>query len=136
MRVGICPAILRPMNKAEFAAALTDFTHRVTVVWDRYREVGPGRVEPALYEQVESLHDQLIEQISRRDGSTAATELDGETLSAAVTAAADLANRCACRSEGLCFITGEAGLIPRRDMHDRYAAALAELRDALIQLSR
>lgn len=136
MRAGMCRGILRPMKEAEFAATLTDFTHRVTAVWDRYQDVGPGRVESALYERVESLRDQLIEGLSGCEGLASAADLNRETLAVAVTTVADLANRCACRSEGLCFITGEAGLIPRRDLHDRYATALAELQDALIHLSR
>ena len=36
-----------------------------------------------------------------------------------------LLRRCVERTEGLCFVTGEAGLIPRKDLHEKCETALA-----------
>lgn len=69
-----------------------------------------------LYDAVEAAH--------------AALHLTGEEakLAEAAEALRELCHRCCRRSEGLCFITGEAGLIPRRDLHDRFEKALQALR--------
>ncbi|MCH2401135.1 MAG: hypothetical protein MK364_18610, partial [Pirellulales bacterium] len=40
----------------------------------------------------------------------------------------DLAQRCVCRVEGLCFFAPEAGLIPRRNLLKSYEEGLAWLR--------
>ena len=53
------------------------------------------------------------------------------TLEEAVGVLALLGARCARRNEGLCFVTGEAGLIPRKDQHAAYEQALAIVRSAV-----
>lgn len=96
--------------------ALRSLLNAAQAVWYTYRESGPGRVDASLYEDVESAVAR-VKQVgdSRID--------DGliETLR-------DLCHRCCLRSEGLCFITGEAGLIPRKDLHERFERSLEELR--------
>lgn len=52
-------------------------------------------------------------------------------LREAVAEVYDLAQRCACRVEGLCFVTGEAGLIPRRDKEAAFVEYLAWLREVV-----
>ena len=53
------------------------------------------------------------------------------SLEKAIGELAPLGARCARRNEGLCFVTGEAGLIPRKDQHAAYEQALAIVRRAI-----
>lgn len=103
--------------------ALRSLLNAAQAVWDAYRESGPGRIDASLFEDVESAIGR-VKQVgeSRVD--------DGliETLR-------DLCHRCCLRSEGLCFITGEAGLIPRQDLHERFGRSLEELRTFVRQSS-
>ena len=99
---------------------LAEFLSAANAVWDMYREVGPGKVEASLFEPVEKTHREIDRLL--RDSTNDSTE-----LREAVAELYDLAQRCACRSEGLCFITGEAGLIPRRDKEAAFEEQLAWL---------
>ena len=91
-------------------------------VWLRYRDAGPNRVEPELFGDVGHAANEIRDVLQRLPETESA---------AALTAAAETLRDCCCRRpEGLCFITGEAGLIPRQDLHDRFEAALKTLHDA------
>lgn len=85
-------------------------------VWARHREAGPGRTDAALYDAVTAAADEL------QPGSLPAE------AAAAVETLRDLSHRCCCRPEGLCFIAGESGLIPRKDLHALFEQSLAVLR--------
>lgn len=95
-----------------------------TRVWDSYREQGPGKVDSELYEAVATAAHAL----------EAALVAGNEPLTDTVRRVRDLAHRCACTSLGLCFITGEAGLIPRPDQHKAYEEGLAAIRAAADRL--
>jgi hypothetical protein len=96
---------------------LAELLTAATAVWDAYRDVGPGKVEASLFEPVEVASQEIDRLLD-----------DSTELREAVAELYDLAQRCTCRSEGLCFITGEAGLIPRRDKEAAFEERLAWLR--------
>ena len=56
---------------------------------------------------------------------------DEQSIASVSTTLRDLAHRCTHRAEGLCFVTGEAGLIPRRDLMNAYADGINFLREWL-----
>lgn len=121
----------------ELPTCLTDFHKMAIAVWTTYQDVGPGRVEAALFDGGELLASQIATLLA--DEATATdlpAEIDGDALQAAVLKIADLANRCATRSEGLCFITGEAGLVPRRDWHIAMEEGLAVIAKAVAASER
>ncbi len=103
---------------------LTEFLSAASVVWDTYRKDGPGKVDASLFEPVETAYLELDRLLSE---SAKAGE-----LREAVAEVYDLSQRCACRVEGLCFVTGEAGLIPRRDKEAAYAERLAWLQGVVV----
>ena len=114
------------MSGAETAAHLARFVASVDAVWHAYREAGPGRVDQALHEPVGAACDALEPALAREPAA----------VREAVAVARDLAERCACTSLGLSFVSGEAGLIPRRDQHEALESALLTLRERAAQLER
>lgn len=98
---------------------LEQFFDRATALWKSYQEVGPGQVDPNLWSEI----PELVSQIEREPGDK------NTEIMQAVRQIYDLSERCACRSEGLCFITGEAGLIPRRDLLELMESSLRILRE-------
>lgn len=75
--------------------------------WQDYLKQGPGQLTPEDLANFESLRDAW--EAGHPD----------ETLMSACSELAELFHRCVHRSEGLSFVTGEAGLIPRMDLHAR-----------------
>ena len=113
-------------------ARLDRFIDCAAAVWADYLTHGPGRLSASAYEPVQSaaealdqtLHDteviaflQQVDVFDRHQIAQIAHRLDR------------LARSCACTRHGLCFITGEAGLIPRTDQHKMFESYLAELRE-------
>ena len=109
---------------AELAVQLKNFVDRATVVWESYQADGPGRVDGALFDQIETPSGAIARLLKDPKILQAARQLSGDDtnewideICVAIERVYDLTYRCAKRPEGLCFITGEAGLIPRRDWH-------------------
>ena len=103
-------------------------------IWDAYQATGPGTVGNALFDGVEMNAKTCSELLQREDTVAAVGRLLNvepeawrERTCQSVSKSVDFARRCALRPEGLCFVTGEAGLIPRKDLHETFAAALAHL---------
>ena len=94
-------------------------------IWRDYQERGPGRVDRALFEDVEPTAASLTLALSEL-----ATAADNGELIDAINTGVELARRCVHRAEGLCFVTGEAGLVPRRDLYEKFEGALAAIRGA------
>jgi hypothetical protein len=115
----------------QLQTCLLEFHSQVSRVWTVYRDVGPGRVDAALFDGGEAAAARVLELLGDDDISRT---LAADELRAAVAKACDLATRCATRPEGLCFITGEAGLVPRRDWHAAMDGALAVIFDAATAL--
>lgn len=134
----------------EFLKRLNEFELCAKAVWASYQTVGPGRVDQALFTPVETAAAALGQLLDHREAATQA----GETIESVagaqplhlgdnwtdellqvVTKTHALAYRCACRPEGLCFVSGETGLIPRNDEHAAFEDALAYLSDLRTRLS-
>ena len=121
---------------------LQRFASAAEQVWSAYQQHGPGRVEAALFADVESAW-QAMEQLIADDpvvASVAAAMGDrpepwGRDLRDRAGVLCDLARQCVCRPEGLCFVTGEAGLIPRRDKIAAFEQTLQAVRDQCDRLS-
>jgi len=92
----------------------------LSAVWQTYQEAGPGNVNAELFEPVAAATPAALEEAGPH-----------EALTAAINTAVDLTRRCATQSQGLCFVTGEAGLLPRRDQHEALEAALSEISTAI-----
>jgi hypothetical protein len=114
------------------AACLREFHTLATCVWAEYQDVGPGRVDAALFDDGKAAAARVLELLG--DDNISATMTAAE-LRAAVEKVCDLATRCATRPEGLCFITGEAGLVPRRDWHAAMEESLTVIGEAVAALS-
>ena len=90
-------------------------------LWQHYLEAGPGNLAPNRHESLVDLWNRL--PLDMRSGGQAELAESLQTVHR-------LAARCVERPEGLCFVTGEAGLIPHRELHLQFAAALDRIRDA------
>lgn len=99
---------------------LIEFADAADALWAEYLRTGPGTLK--------------TESLVPFDAALAAIRADTsavpDKLQAVIAELDDLLHRCVERTEGLSFVTGEAGLIPRRDLHDKCEAALAQLRRA------
>ena len=105
------------------------------LLWSRYQDVGPGRVAAGYYEAVQTAAQQLDEALPANDAPHWLAKVTDQPsvwldeLRDCAARLADLARRCACTPQGLSFVTGEAGLLPRRDQHEAFEGALRELRE-------
>jgi len=114
----------------EFATLLGDFSDRIDHLWEQYDACGPGQVDSSLLEPIERLAGQLTALL---DGPLP-VHIDRMALAPAISQATDLARRCATLPQGLCFVSGEAGLVPRLDQINAFAAARAVVRDTVERL--
>jgi len=103
--------------------ALQQLHTPLTTVWQTYQEAGPGNVDAALFQPIAATAPAALQAAS-----------GNAPLTAAINTAVDLTRRCATQSQGLCFVTGEAGLLPRRDQHEKLEAALTAIAAAVEQL--
>lgn len=107
----------------EVRAAWRELACILESIWSAYQQNGPGTLEPAWGHRLDAVN-QRINSLSPSDansqGDSSARNRLRERLS-------NLAQRCVRDSEGLSFITGEAGLIPRKDLHDEFRVGLLEL---------
>lgn len=120
---------------ADFFIALRNFTDAAAAIWSSYQEVGPSRVDERLFDELKVAMPALSKTL---DCQAAMGEVTGQlsidsdepaqVIRETIESTRDLAKRCACTPMGLCFVTGEAGLIPRPDQHDAFEAGLKQLR--------
>ena len=105
----------------ESSRSLAEFEAAVSCIWEAYQQQGPGKLAPEELEPVEQ----------------AFAELEFESLPEGLVACVQqlhtLAQRSVLRPEGLSFVTGEAGLLPRKDLHAAFDESLAWLRGFLQQ---
>ena len=99
--------------------SLSEFEAAVSRVWKTYQQQGPGQLSAEELEPVEQ----------------AFAELEFESLPEGLVACVQqlhtLAQRSVLRPEGLSFVTGEAGLLPRKDLHAAFDESLGWLRGFL-----
>ena len=96
-------------------------------IWDEYCRRGPGQVESSLFDGVNQLAHRFDEQYIQFASSNPRDALSDDPRPIVVELCR-LARRCACTSEGLYFVTGEAGLIRRKDQEQAYAEGLSRIR--------
>lgn len=116
------------LKGSELVNLTSQFLDQAKDIWDQYRLSGPGTLDRQLFATLDSLNRQL-DELNSAASEELQSKLDGiEQINELRSQLLGLAQRCVMRSEGLCFISGEAGLLPRRDLHEKYEGALAELR--------
>ena len=99
---------------------LTQFVAAAEQLWSQYLQVGPGQLTPDAWHPIKDATDELNHLLSPDSNPNA-------NLLASVEELQKLLHRCVHQSEGLSFVTGEAGLIPRRDLHERCELLLVQL---------
>ena len=99
--------------------------------WRTWLSGGPGSLDAKSFEPVAATAEGLVDLLQQSE-----TTPDCADAEHAVREICELAERGACRLEGLCFITGEAGLIPRKQDHQSYETALKQLEHLIGQLER
>ena len=119
-------------------AAISKFLQHSERVWTEYQQHGPNRLASTLFEKVDASANRLLcliadlrDEEQRRQDANAKTSEWYDQLVAVTHNLQDLAQRCVCRVEGLCFFAPEAGLIPRRNLIATYEEGLAWLRSQL-----
>lgn len=106
----------------------------VQELWNRYLDWGPGRLSQEelirMRSDLTSCRDHLSQDAPglpphrwRSDWQQQANELE------------TLLTRAVQNPEGLCFVTGEAGLIPNRALYDRCESALSRLHELNSELT-
>ena len=118
----------RPNDK--LTTLLRDFADHVDRVWERYDTCGPGHVDSGLFAPIEP----LAQQLGRLLDSPLPGDVDRAAPGAAINQATDLARRCTTLSQGLCFVSGEAGLVPRSDQIEAFSAARSTIHSAVERL--
>ncbi len=86
-------------------------------LWKEYLRLGPGKTPRAHLEAVELSWQHLQCNDDALPGG----------IRRAATQVLELSRCCVERPEGLCFVTGEAGLVPRQDLHRAFETALQVL---------
>ena len=95
------------------------FLSQVESIWSMYLEHGPGSVDRSHFEALQATSRVMCASIQPHgDLTESVSQLEG------------LCKQIACTPQGLSFISGEAGLVPRRDLHDRFVRNLDVLRAA------
>lgn len=99
-------------------------------LWAAYGEHGPGNVPEHLFDRFQRaarVARQFLEDYDERSEIAASSSVWYEQLSAAIDELGELLVQACQRPEGLNFVTGEAGLIPRRDKYERVETLLQTL---------
>ena len=91
-----------------------------SALWQSYLENGPGNLPEDFYLQYQKAANGL---------ETALQEDSSEVIQQRLTDLNDLTQRCAKHPQGLCFLSGEAGLVPRKDQHEAIEGLLSYFRD-------
>ena len=115
---------------SQLAHDLHHYENSVRRVLDAYQDHGPGGVADRLYEAVRLDRERLM---SCLETFPVPETVDERCLRAAIDDTDRLAKQCATTSSGLCFVTGESGLIPRPELLAKYQDGLQALAAATHQ---
>lgn len=85
-------------------------------LWNKYLESGPGSLTK----------DALVEFENAKHSALSRPGLNSKVLEV-IDQLDPLLRRCVERPEGLCFVTGEAGLIPNRKLHKECEQLISQL---------
>ena len=109
-------------SASDFLMASKTLHRSLLAIWTQYQEAGVGSINEQLYERFSSAVDnvQSVLESERSDESSPSRDEFENHLKVAT----KLTRMCAKTPQGLSFVTGEAGLIPRRDLHDQMQAAV------------
>ena len=99
------------------STALQQFTAQAETIWQTYVAHGPGHVQSTSHTALTAYSADAIAETS-------------ESIAASISRIEQLSQQIACTPQGLCFVSGEAGLVPRRDLHAEFAQHLEILQAA------
>ena len=121
------------------AAPIDDFVEQIGTLWQDYQRLGPGQLAASRMESVVSAATEIRNTLSDPDLARWLEQMDcgrelRDELQAQVKQLTRLARACACTPQGLSFVTGEAGLIPRKDQHEALASGLVKLGEMAAEL--
>ena len=129
-------------DKERFTALVNEFTRSTAEIWKAYKESGKASINRHLYEDTVSARIDIERFLGNPTFINTLSESVNddinhwrELLSKAIATAHELTYRCACTPIGLNFITGEAGLIPRKDQHAAFEAVLELLNEECKKLT-
>lgn len=119
----------------EVAALLQEFIDACSAIWLAYQRSGPGRLEVAGLADPQPLCARLLATLGTgrlRAFVESAPSLrsliqNHRQIEAAVDECLELTLQCRDAAHGLCFVTGEAGLVPRRDLEAKLQHHLQHL---------
>lgn len=119
---------------ANLKANLLALCESADLLWSEYIQVGPGKMSPSAGDRF-TADAAAVENSVASSSSTVPDEVWVGDLRAVIQEVRDLLRRCVEQAEGLSFVTGEAGLIPRRDLHEKCETGIRRLRELAEQLS-
>jgi hypothetical protein len=130
----------------EIAELIESFATCCAEIWESYQNLGVGRLTAGLFGDPTLLSQRLLQTLGNLNSLTDTCEplrciaQEVPSLLRSVERCRDLSMRCKESPAGLCFVTGEAGLIPRRDLEDQLqqdleflAAKAAEYRQLAVE---
>ena len=97
--------------------ALAEFLTIADQLYRDYRIRGPGTLDRQRLESLVAAH-RLFDDVTISD-----------ELRLAIDDIVGLAEKCVLDPQGLCFLSGEAGLVPRQDLHTKFENALDTIRN-------
>jgi len=117
---------------SRLAARIDEFVEHAETLWRDYLRLGPGKLEPGNSTGVFSAAAEIGYTIRDPDVARWLEQLHRgkelrDELQTQVEQLTRLARACVSTPQGLSFITGEAGLMPRKDQHEAFASGLAKL---------
>lgn len=121
------------------AARTDDFIEHTEKLWQAYQSLGPGKLERSYFDDVEAAAAEVEHTIKEPNIAAWLEQVDRgielrDALQTQTKQLSRLSRACACTPQGLSFITGEAGLIPRRDQHEAFESGLATTREIATEL--
>lgn len=112
------------MNFSQFQQDLRQYQDCASKLWSDYLSSGPGSLHIGELKPTDEASESCrvaLKALPKQHFSP--QEL--KDLIAAIETVQELLHQAVERTEGLCFVTGEAGLLPRKDLHQRLDNALA-----------
>jgi hypothetical protein len=120
--------------RSELAQSINRLCESAESLWKDYQIQGPGRIDAVSFDHVQAAAEELETALGRTTLPERLADIVNEPaawireLQDCVSLLCELSRRCACTPQGLSFITGEAGLLPRRDQHEAFEQTLIRLR--------
>ena len=110
---------------------LSKLVCRLQGIWETYCQQGPGNVDSSLFDGIDDLARRFEEEFAQFAKSNPERDFSDDPRQT-VHELCRLARRCACTPQGLCFVTGEAGLIRKKDQELAYIQGLERIRRVLV----